>query len=155
MDTGMDIDAAQLAADFRRYPIDAHGKLRFAYGKVTAASALAADGTMGLFWLPPGRKRILPTLSRITTSAFGAGRTLDIGHASYMARPSPEDAEVADPDALVDGLDVSSAVTNGVLGTGIKFDIYSLDAVLIYGTVLGDTMPEAATVEVLLAYLYE
>lgn len=30
MDTNKDIDAAQLADTYRRYPIDDHGKLRFA-----------------------------------------------------------------------------------------------------------------------------
>jgi len=155
MQTNKDIDAAQLADDYRRYPIDDHGKLRYQYAKVTASGALAANGTMGLFWLPPGRKRILPHLSRITTSAFGAGRTLDIGHDEYMKRPAGNDPEAADPDALVDGLDVSSAVTADPLGTALKFDMYSLDETLIYATVLGGTMPDAGTVEVLLAYLYE
>lgn len=156
MDTNKDINAAQLADGYRRYPIDDHGKLRFAYGKVTASGALAASGTMGLLWLPPGRKRILPHLSRITTSAFGAGRTLDVGTDAYMARPSgAADPEAADPDALIDGLDVSSAVTANVVGTGLKFDIYSMDEVLVYATVLGNTMPDGGTVELLLAYLYE
>lgn len=155
METGKDIDAAQLAEGYRRYPIDDHGKLRFAYGKVTASGALAASGTMGLLWLPPGRVRVLPHLSRITTSAFGAGRTLDIGHDQYMKRPPGNTVEAADPDAFIDGLDVSSAVTANVVGTALKFDMYSLEGVLVYGTVLGDTMPDAGTVELLLAYLYE
>jgi len=34
-------------------------------------------------------------------------------------------------------------------------DSYSMDEVLVYGTVLGDTMPDGGTVELLLAYLYE
>lgn len=156
MDTNKDINAVQLAEGYRKYPIDDHGKLRYQYANVVADGALAANGTIGLFWLPPGRKRILPHLSRITTSAFGAGRTLDIGHDTYSARPAQEAAyEAADPDALVDGLDVENAVTAAALGTALKFDIYSRDAVLIYATVLGDTMPDAATIEVLLAYLYE
>lgn len=155
MDTNKDIDAAQLADTYRRYPIDDHGKLRFAYGKVTASGALAANGTMGLLWLPPGRKRILPNLSRITTSAFGAGRTLDVGHDAYMSRPADNDVVAADPDAFIDGLDVETAVTAGVVGTGLKFDLYSMDEVLVYATVLGDTFPDAGTVEIILAYLYE
>lgn len=155
MDTNKDINAAQLASDFRRYPIDDHGKLRFSYGKVTAAGALDANGTMGLLWLPPGRKRVLPHLSRITTSAFGASRTLDVGHDAYMRRPPDNDPEAADPDAFIDGLDVATAVTAGVVGTALKFDLYSMDEILVYATVLGGTMPDGATVEILLAYLYE
>jgi len=155
MDTGKTINAAQLAETYRRLPIDEHGKLRFAYGKATAADAVAANGTIGLFWLPPGRKRVIPHLSRVTTSAFGAGRTLDIGHDAYMKRPPDNDLEAADPDAFVDGLNVSSAVTAGVMGTALKFDIYSMDEVLVYATVLGDTMPVNGTIEVLMAYIYE
>lgn len=155
METGTDIKAAQLADGYRRHPIDDHGKLRFAYGKVTADGALAADGTLALASLPSGRKRILPHLSRITTSAFGAGRTLDVGTAAYMSRPAGSDPEAADPDAFVDGLDVSAAVTADEWSTDLKFDLYSLDEIVVYGTVLGGTMPDGATVEVLIAYLYE
>lgn len=154
MEHGKDIGSAQLATDYRKYPIDDHGKLRYAYAKVTADADLSADGTMALFYLPPGRKRVLPQLSRVTTSAFGAGRTLDVGHAAYtQAQPATNEAE--DADAFVDGLDVSSAVTASAVGTDLKFDMYSTDEVLVFATVLGGTMPADATVEVLLAYLYE
>lgn len=154
MEHGKDIGSAQIATDYRKHPIDDHGKLRYAYAKVTADGALAADGTMALFYLPPGRKRILPHLSRITTSAFGAGRTLDLGHAAYT-KSAPSTQEDEDVDALIDGLDVSSAVTADPVGTSLKFDMYSTDEVLVFATVLGGTMPDAGTVEVLLAYLYE
>lgn len=154
MSHGKDIGSAQIAEDYRKYPIDDHGKLRYAYAKVTADGALAADGTMALFYLPPGRKRILPHLSRISTSAFGASRTLDIGHAEY-SKATPSTTEAEDEDAFLDGLDVSSAVAANVLGTDLKFDMYSTDEVLVFGTVKGGTMPDAGTVEVLLAYLYE
>lgn len=156
-DTNKTKNADQLVEGYRRYPVDDHGKLRFQYFSVSALTvALAANSTIGLVWLPPGRKRILPHLSRITTSAFGAGRTLDLGHDGYMARPSGEaTAEVADPDALIDGLDVSAAVNAAVFSTTLKFDMYSLDEVLLYATVLGDTMPVGASMSGLVAYLYE
>jgi len=156
MDYGTDIIAAELAEDYRRYPIDDHGKLRFCYGKVTAAEALSANGTMALVTLPPGRVRIIPQLSRITTSAFGASRTLDVGYGAFQDRPSgTADPVAADPDALIDGLDVSAAVTAGVVGTLLKLDLYSLTGVVVQGTVLGGTFPAAGTVELLIAYLYE
>lgn len=154
MSFGTDIVAAQLADDYRRYPIDDHGKLRMAYGKVTASGALAANGTMALLTLPPGRLRILPRHSRLTTSAFGASRTLDIGHKAYT-KAAPGTTEAEDPDAFLDGQDVSSAVNSITLGTDIKFDVYSTDGITVFGTVLGGTMPDAAEVELLLAYLYE
>jgi len=156
-DTNKTANAVQLDEDYRRYPVDDHGKLRFQYFNVAPlAVALAANSTIGLVWLPPGRKRILPHLSRITVSAFGAGRTLDVGHDSYMTRPSGEaTAEAADPDALIDGLDVSAAVNAAVFSTALKFDMYSLDEVLLYATVLGNTMPIGASMSGLVAYLYE
>lgn len=155
MDTGKDIDSAQLADGFRKYPIDDHGKMRYSYAKVTANGALADAGTMGLLWLPPGRKRIIPSLSRITTSAFGAARTLDLGHDTYTSRPPAQTPEAADPDAFIAALDVSSAVDGVAFSNVLKFDMYSTDEVLVFATVNGDTMPDTATVEVLLAYLYE
>lgn len=155
MDTNTDYDALQLTEAHRKYPIDDHGKLRYQYASFTATEAVAADSTIGLLWLPSGRKRILPHLSRITTSAFGAGRTLDVGHEAYMRRPPDNDLEAADPDAFIDGLDVSSAVTATPVGTALKFDMYSMAEVLVYATVLGGTLPVNGTVEVLMAYLYE
>lgn len=156
-DTGTDINSAQLAEDYRAYPIDSHGKLRYAYGKITADGALAADGTMAFFWLPPGRKRILPSLSKITCTAFGAGRTLDVGHNEYVNElyAATRETEAADPDAFADGANVSAALDSEPLSNILKFDMYSKDQVLITGTVLGDTMPDGAEVELLLAYIYE
>ena len=154
MEHGKDIGSAQIATDYRKYPIDDHGKLRYAYAKVTAAKALAANGTMALFYLPPGRKRVLPQMSRITTSAFRTGRSLDLGHAAYTkAAPATQEAE--NVDAFLDGKDVAAAVTADALGDALKYDMYSNDEVLVFATVLGGTMPADATVEVLLAYLYE
>lgn len=156
METNTDYNADQLAEDYRKYPIDDHGKLRFGYFSVAALTeALAASSTIGLLWLPPGRKRIIPHLSRITTSAFGAGRTLDLGHGSYLRRPPDNDAEDADPDAFIDGLDVENAVTAQAWSTDLKFDMYSMNEPLLYATVLGDTMPVGATLEGFVAYLYE
>ena len=161
MDTGKTINADQLADGYRRYPIDDHGKLRFqAFSVAALGTALSANDTIGLVWLPPGRKRILSHLSKIKTSAFGAGRTLDLGHDAYLKRPvgvGSGSTEAADPDALIDGLDVSSAV-NAVFtepSGDLWFDMYSLDKVLLYATVLGGTMPVGGTMSGLIAYLYE
>lgn len=156
-DTGKTINAEQLTEGFRRYPVDDHGKLRMQFFNVPALTvALAANDTIGLLWLPPGRKRILPGLSRLTVSAFGAGRTLDIGHDAYSSRPTAAvDANVADPDALIDGMDVATALAGVAWSTALKFDIYSIEEVLVYATVLGGTMPIGATLSGYLAYLYE
>lgn len=158
--TGKTVDAAELSPDFRRHPIDDHGKLRYAYGKVTSpAGGVAANSTLGLLWLPTGRKRLVLPLSYIAWGIFGAGRTLDVGHAAYGTRPPSETPEADNPDALIDGLDVAVAGQRqfGVTAAAVpmKYDMYSTEEVLIYATVLGGTMPEGITVEVLLAYLYE
>ena len=158
LQTGKTLDALELRETHRRLPVDDHGKLRMNYFSVPAlASALADGSTIGLAWLPPGRKRILPNLSRISTSAFGAGRTLDIGHGAYLDRPaglSTSDAD-EDDDAFVAALDVSGAVAATAFGTGIKFDMYSMAEVLLFATINGGTMPTGATLEGYIAYLYE
>jgi hypothetical protein len=155
-ETGKTINADALKEDARRYPVDDHGKLRMQYFKVTAlTAALSANDTIALFWLPPGRKRILPNLSRVSHSAFGAGRSLDIGHDAYMKRPAGNDAEAIDVDAFIDGKDVATAANAAVFSTELKFDMYSLNEVLVYATVLGGTMPVGATLEGYMAYLYE
>jgi len=158
--TGKTVDAAELAADYRRYPIDDHGKLRYAYGKVTSpVGGVAANSTLALLWLPAGRKRLIMPMSYIAWGVFGAGRTLDVGYDAFMKRPPGEAVEAADPDALIDGLDVAAAGQRqwGLTAAAVpmKYDMYSLNEVLIYATVLGGTFPAGITVEVLLAYLYE
>lgn len=147
----------QLTEDFRKYPIDDHGKLRTQFFTIPALTvAYAANDTVDLFLLPPGRKRLLPNLSRLSGSAFGAGRTIDIGHRAYNARPSAAaDAEVEDPDALIDGLDVSAATNAVAWSTALKFDMYSVDEVMVFATILGGTMPVGATLSGFLTYLYE
>ena len=151
--------ADQMKDDYRRFPIDDHGKLRMQYfsiGVVTPlAVAIPQNDMVKLFTLPPGRKRLLPGLSRISTSALGASRTIDIGHGEYMRRPPDNDLELADYDAFIDGMDVSSAVNGAAWSTALKFDMYSMAEVDVYLTILGGTIPVAGTVAGYLAYLYE
>lgn len=159
--TGKTINVDQLQAGFRKYPIDDHGKLRFQAGKVSALTeAVAQNGTIGACWLPPGRKRIIPHLSRITTSAFGAARTLSMGHDAYNKRPSgqgstAETVEAANPTALINAMDVSAAVNAAVFSTVLTYDMFSIEEQLLFFTVGGGTMPIGATLQFLLAYLYE
>lgn len=154
--SGKTVDAAEITEGYRRYPIDDHGKLRFAYGKVTVpAGGLAIGNTMGFMWLPSGRKRIIPTLSRLTCSAGGAARTLSIGHGAYMTNPPGAALEAESANALANAIDISAALNAATLAAVLKYDMYSLDEVLIFGTLAGGTLAAAQTVELLLAYLYE
>lgn len=148
--------SVQMADGYRRYPIDDHGKLRFQYFSIAALPvAYAQDDTVVLFRLPPGRIRHLPHLSRITVSALGSSRTIDIGHKAYSKRPPDNDVEADDVDAFIDGLDVATGVTSVVWGTGMKFDMYSREEISVYMTILGGTMPVAASASGIFAYLYE
>jgi len=148
--------SAQLVEGYRKYPIDDHGKVRFQYGNVAAlAVAQAQNDQVELFKLPPGRIRVLPWLSRISTSAWGASRTFSLGHRTYPTRPPGETMEAEAATAFLNALDVSAAVNAAAFGTTMKYDIYSRTEVTIFGTIGGGTMPIGATLAVMMAYLYE
>ena len=98
---------------------------------------------------------ILPS-THFATSAFGASRTLDMGVQEYV----DVDGEVvaSDIDALIDGLDVSSAVAHKVVGT----DTASLalgDGLVVSGQadilakVIGGTLPTSGTVHGVIYYI--
>lgn len=147
----------EMAEGVRKYPIDSHGKLRMAFFSVSAlAVAYAQNDQIDLCKLPPGRKRLLPNLSRFTGSAFGASRTLHIGHRAYMARPVAQAAmEAENATALVNALDVSGALASVVWSTVMKYDIYSLDEVVLFASINGGTMPIAASLSGFVTYVYE
>jgi hypothetical protein len=158
------VQSDQRQEGYRKYPIDEHGKARIQYfsvGVLTAiAVAYAANDQVELCKLPPGRKRILEQESFIKCSAFGAARTIDIGHRAYSKRnPGIGSAsqEAEDGDAFVDGLDVSAAITTPVKFNlpFLKFDIFSQEEVTIFMTILGGTMPVGATLEGYIKYIYE
>ena len=142
----------------RKRPIDDHGKLRFEYFEL-APVAVAGDAntTIDLCELPPGAVRILPFMSRIKTSAFGASRTLDIGHRAY-AKADYVNGGSDEPEnevAFVTAKDVSAQVANDAWSTVLKYDVFSKAGVMIFAKVEGGTIPVAATLSGLVAYIYE
>lgn len=152
--------STQLTEGARRYPIDDHGKLRMQHFDVPALTvAYAANDTIELCRMPPGRLRILPWLSRWRSSAFGGGRTIDLGHRAYLIRPPTGEAgnyEAEDVDAFIDGLDVSGAVALSAWSATVqKFDVYSRTEWVLFATILGGTMPIGAELHGSVAYLYE
>jgi hypothetical protein len=152
--------AAELADGYRKYPIEDHGKLRYAYGKITQGAAAGDDGSFGIIAkLPPGRKRILPRQSSYKVSALGASRVMKVGHRLYYDRGDVADAGEAENDsAFMSAIDVSSAVNSAwptAASSALKYDIYSIGEVEIFLTITGGTIPAAATFEFLIAYLYE
>lgn len=142
----------------RKRPFDQHGKLRFDYFELPAVAVAGdANTTIELCDLPPGAVRILPGLCRLKASAFGASRTLDLGHRAYAKADyaSGGEDEAEDVDAFIDGRDVSSATDAAWSTTVLKYDIFSKAGVTLFATVLGGTIPVGATLSGLVAYLYE
>lgn len=148
------------ATGYRRRPIDEHGKLRYVYAKTVVAVQGDANSLFGMGKLPPGVVRVMPKQSVVRCTAFGASRTLDIGHLAYRAKQDGavynDGIETGDADAFVDGMDISAAgVFVPTVPAIAKFDIYSTAGVSIQGIVLGGTSPVNAELETLIAYLYE
>lgn len=157
------LTSTELGEDYRGVARNDHGKLRIQYFNIPAVAVAGdANTTLDLCDLPPGSVRVIPDLSRIATSAFGASRTLDVGHRAYTKVGSPSTDEAEDADAFIDGLDVSSAVTGTAFGSGLsafgyktKFDLHSKSGVRVFATVLGGTIPVNATVTGFIVYSYE
>lgn len=142
---------------YRSNPNHDHGKVRTQFFDVPATTVAGdATSTVDLCNLPPGRVRVIPELSRITNSAFGAARTLSIGHTAYPSRdPAAADPEPANPTAFAAALDVSAANNGVALSNVLKYDIYSKAGVLVQATVNVDTIPVGATLSGFIAYVYE
>lgn len=149
--------SVQRTPDIRLRPIDKHGKFRIAFFQLVATTVAGDIGsTIDLTDLPPGAVRILPHMSRLINSAWGASRTLAIGHREYQKSSTPYAVEAQNASAFAAAIDVSAAVTTPVaLGTALKYDVYSLAGVVLYATVAGGTIPTGATLSGYFAYIYE
>lgn len=148
----------QRTEGYRKRPTDDHGKFRIQYFEVPASAVTVqgdANSTFDLCKLPPGQVRIIPAMSRVSCSALGSSRTLDIGHGAYSKRPPDNDDEAENFEALIANLDVSSAVNGVAFGTDEKYDIYSRGGVDIKARVQGGTVPVGATLHGFIVYVYE
>ncbi len=145
--------------NFRSYPINKHGKLRFHFFNVPAANVLAIgdiNSTFELGYLPPDRIRVLPWLSRYSMSAMGASRTLYLGLRAYSSRPPDNADNVEDEAAFLSAIDVSSAVVNATVSATVqKLDFYSRSGIGLFARVKGGTVPVSTTLSGCIAYLYE
>lgn len=133
-----------------------HSKVRFAHFNLDAVAVAGdANTTIELCKLPPGPVRVIPELSRVKNSAFGASRVLKIGHRAYQNRDNPSLAQIAeDDDAFGSALDMATATTQKV-GSAVKFDVYSKEGITVFATVTGGTIPVGATLDGFIAYTYE
>lgn len=130
------------------------GRQRIAFFDFTQSGAGDANSTAILAKLPAGRLRILREASVISSSAFGASRTLDVGYQAFTAKDGTETA--ADADALVDGVSVANAATNAMdaaAGADPTLFVNSRTGVTIEATVLGGTIPDGATLKGYIAYI--
>jgi hypothetical protein len=129
----------------------AYGKVRFFRVNFTQTGA-GTDGSVArLIKLPPGKLAYLGDLSWLHSSDMGTGRTMDIGWAQY--RDINGDVVTADPNGLHTAQDVSPAAVfqaGDALADGIKI-FESLSGVTIIATVNGDTFPNGATVQGIIA----
>jgi len=124
------------------------------YYKNETGSTLAADSIIELCKIGAGL--VLPS-STVSTTAFGASRTLDIGFQEYKATDQDSSSSTynyektfaSDIDALVDGLDVSSAVTNQTMGAALSdgrgVEVYGQVAIL--AKVIGGTLPANGVIQ--------
>jgi hypothetical protein len=136
------------------------GKKRIAYFSFTQGAAAGdANSLANLCKLPAGKVRVFKTQSEFVCSAFGAGRTLDIG---YLAHTKADGTAVAaSVDAILDGADVSAAAKvicgagTNALGTDPTILFDSKEGVSIQAKCLGDTLPVGATLKGFFTYVIE
>ncbi|MDP2619906.1 MAG: hypothetical protein Q8P46_06970 [Hyphomicrobiales bacterium] len=133
---------------------DLTGKVRFARFDFTQVGAGDAASTVDLVKMPHGRIRIVPILSRLVAAAFGAARTLDVGHTGYTKVDG--EAVNASVDFVLDGLDVSGA-TSAYMGTGTngveEIEIESKSGFTLQAKVAGGTIPAGTTLSGWIAYV--
>jgi len=139
----------------RPYPIDDHGKHRWQVAKFTAVGVGDASSTIDFFDLPTGRTRIILPEIKVRTSAFGASRVLKLGHRAYQKVSTPYTNEAEDDDAFFSALDISAGGNLAPTVGGLWFDIFAETPVTIFGTVTGGTVPDAATISLMVPYIYE
>ena len=138
---------------------DWSGKLRIARFDFTQGSSAGdANSTAELVRLPTGRVRVYLVQSRITTSAFGSSRTLDLGHMAYTDEAG--DTVAADEDSLDAAQSVSGAASYVPIGTvggeeSYLFSSHSTEGVTIIAKCEGGTIPAAATIKGYFVYAVE
>lgn len=126
---------------------DVGGRVKSWYFNFTQGAAAGdADSTARLALMPAGKVRILKAV--VTSSAFGAGRTVDIGYAQHSDLDSQ--LVVADPDFFAAGIDVVAAGTDEVTPNRA---VTSKSGFALTAQVKGATIPAGATLEGFILYV--
>jgi hypothetical protein len=138
-------------------PADMGAKLRFKYFTFTQGAAAGdANSTADLVYLPAGKVRIFGGLSRVSHSAFGASRVLDVGHTGFTQPDGT--AVVADEDFLHSAADISGAggfAPMDETGNDQTIVYHSKTEVLIRAKCEAGTIPIGATLEGFIVYAHE
>lgn len=120
-------------------PAESKGVVQAFYVTCLQSGAGDATSSFALFKLPPGRVRLLLHLSRAYVNWTTGSATLDLGWDAYTNLDGT--AVVADPDGLVNGLDVDAVgfrtfegAIAGNLLTGGTYVFESKDGVVIRAT---------------------
>jgi len=100
--TQFGVDASAL------YPDQLYGQVQIAYFAHDQSGAGDATSSVAVCKLPPGRVRLLLPSSVVWCNWTTASATLDLGWDAYTAL-SDGAAVTADPDGLIDGLNVDTA----------------------------------------------
>lgn len=136
---------------------EAHGRLRLARFSFTQDGAGDAGSIARLIELPKGAVRAILPLSRVAFSAMGASRTMDLGFEAYYATDGSGEV-TADPNALDDGVDVSSAgsvIPAGTVGGDETYLFESLDGVVLTAQINDGTIPDGATIQGHIVYVMD
>lgn len=118
------------------------GKVYGYFGGFTQGAAAGdATSTMDLLYLPAGKYRIVGRNSYIRFSAFGASRTLSVGHTGYTTHEGTPVG--ASANVFASAVDVSAAGSAALLADTL---IDTRVPVKVQASVAGGTIPAAATI---------
>ncbi|HEY6872785.1 MAG TPA: hypothetical protein VI298_08680 [Geobacteraceae bacterium] len=135
------------------------GKHRLAYFSFKQNGVGDIGSTCLLVTLPAGKVRLLKPDGKYVCSAFGAGRTLSLGNAAYIASDGTPVAAAV--DNISDSADVSAAAAVNMgaganaLGTDPTILFDSKNGVVLQATVEVGTIPDAATLSGYFVYVIE
>lgn len=153
------IDAKE-ALDVDEY----YGRLRpIVFHFTQGAAAGDADSIQELCELPFGKIRLFFHAGLMHTSAFNAGRTLNLGFSAYEKNDATQGAimQAEDPTAIQTGIDVAAAGEKAIIGptNDRQLVVWSISnrgsPVRIISQVKGGTIPAGATIQGAFMYVLD
>ena len=145
-------------------PTEDHGRMRVKYFKHTQSGAGDAGSSVALCKLPGGKVRMILALSRVYVNWTTTSANLDLGWDAYTSGASGTEGDTiaADPDGLVDNLDVdtvgyftfegSLAATKALGGTYV---FESQDGVVIRATSQAAAMADGDVIAGYIVYVVD